>query len=322
MESPDARKKRSKSKKQKKKYNTEKLIKSILEDKARDKAISRKIQDVLDGVDSESSAKMTFGHWIASQMPRINNKRFMQYATDIQHHTFNQIQLSEADEAQANTPPRGQQPSATPGTPVAGGYQPDPMQHTPPNVVSSQQHATPMMPPSQPYQSMLNVAQPPGPYQQSGNMQHQHLQHQVYGLAQSSNYQPPAVYGANRQLQNTQHLQSGQIAPHFLPSDLSQQSTTSVSTDPDGRTFQQMQPASLTHIQRLPAPSWDTQGPERPRAVPQQSPQRGVQASVGSLIKEGRAQVAAIKKIKQEKVEEEPSTDSDYQIDEGDASET
>ncbi len=322
LDSPGDKRKRSKSKKQKKKYNTQMLIKSILEDKAREKSISRKIHDVLDGVDSEASAKMTFGNWIASQMPRINNKRFMQYATDIQHHTFNQILLSEADEAQANTPPRPQQPPSSPGTPAAGRFQPDPVHHTPPNVGSSQQHLTPMMPPSQPFQSLMNVPQQPGPYQHhSMSQQHQYHQ-QGYGVSQSSNFQQPAVYGVNRQLQHTHQLQAGQIAPQFLPNDLSQQSTASVTTDPDGRTFQQMQPASLSHIQRLSGSSWETQGPERPRAVPQQSPQRSIQESVGTLIKDGRAQVPPRKKIKVEKVEEQSSADSDYQIDEGDASET
>ena len=311
--------KRSRGQK-KKKYNTEKIIKSLLADKARDKTISKKIQNILDGVDEASSAKMTFGNWIATQMPRINDKRFMRYATNIQNYTFNQIILSEAEAARSTTPPPTQ-PPATPGTPAPSGSYADPViHHTPPNVGQSQQQAPMMMHQTPSFQSVKNVPPHPGSFQPQGMMM---PGQQQYGVSQSVTLATPAVYAPNRQLQPTQHLYSGQIAPHFLPSDLcSTQSSSNVSQDPDGRTFQEMQPAELSYVQPLPAPTWETPGPAGPRAVPQPSPSHGINASVSALIKHGHAQNAECKKIKQEKVAEPQSTDSDYQIDEGDASET
>ena len=102
------------------KFNVEKVISSIIKDRARDRVVSKKIKDLIHGKDASASSKQSFGYWISTLMPHISNKRFLQYAVDIMHHTIANVQASEADlensspkQRSASAPPPANRPEAT-----------------------------------------------------------------------------------------------------------------------------------------------------------------------------------------------------------------
>ncbi len=87
----------------KKRVDVDKVIKSVVRDRARDKVIGRQIKDLITGKDPSATSKQSFGYWISTLMPHINNRRFLQFAVDIMHHTIREVNASQLENEMEET---------------------------------------------------------------------------------------------------------------------------------------------------------------------------------------------------------------------------
>lgn len=299
----------------------DKVIKSVVRDKARDKVISRKIKDLIHGKDESATSKQSYGYWLATLMPHISNKRFLQYAVDMMHHTIREVNASQAEaedaevrQRSASAPP----PTVRPSPPNYSNDQPLNLT-TPPRRMRNQgqsasnygQHATPpsptnIYPQSQGGDNMYSKAQRSLEPNYGGFPPPQRpppTSAQMYPQQTASHHQPSqaAVYGANRQLQNSS-LVPGNTAPPYLHPSVVSSSDSQTTVDPSGKTYLDLQPAQLTSIELLSsAASWQTVGPPPPSAVPQVSPTATMEANLeilGQHIKQTTTRLVRVKKEK------------------------
>ena len=305
----------------------DKVIQSVVRDKAKDKVIGQKIKDLIHGRDAASTSKQSYGYWLATLMPHISDKRFLQYAVDLMHHTIREVNASQAEAEQSRqrsasappptvrpsppsqpdelplnltTPPRKRSKSSQP-TGIYGGNSSYATNQTPPspgniyptshgneNLNSSSQRSV------DPNYGVFQVPQRPAPTATQSYAQLQATQHQ------SSQAE---VYGPDRQLQHS-NLVPGNVAPRYLPSSFGHPSGASTTTDPNGKVYHDLQPAQLSNIELIPsAASWQTPGPPPPSAVPQVSPTATMEANLeilGQHIQQATSRLVRVKKEKPE----------------------
>ncbi len=307
-----------------KKFDVDKVIQSVVKDKARDKVISRKIKDLIHGVDAAASSKQSYGYWISTLMPHISDKRFLQYAVDIMHHTIREVNASQEEAELAQNRPRSASappPTVRPSPPIARNDQPLNLT-TPPRKRPKQAQPTSIYGASNPYGQNTTPPSPTNVYSsnQGGDNVFSNTHHNLdpnygvfpapqrpaptaaQGYPQAQVSQQAAVYGPNRQLQGS-NLVPGQVAPPYLQPSSRISSGSNTTVDPSGKVYTDLQPAQLSHIELLSSSSWQTPGPPPPSAVPQVSPTATMEANLeilGQHIKQTTTRLVRVKKEKPE----------------------
>ncbi len=323
----------------KKKFNVDKVIQSVVKDKARDKMLSRQIKDLIHGVDASSSSKKSFGYWISTLMPHISNKRFLQYAVNIMHHTIHEVNASEAEAELEATRPR----SASAPPPVVRPSPPSQSHDVPLNLTTPPRKKPKQSQPSSLYggasTSRQNPTQPQGnlyPQGQPGDRMYSNSSSSVdpnldvfqtpqrpaptsHGMIPSQGQQHPsshaAVYGPNRQLQPS-NLVPGMVAPQFLSGASGCSSGSNTTLDPSGKVYADLQPVQLSSVELLTPPSWQTAGPAPPSAVPQVSPTATMEANLEILGQHIQQTTRRLVRVKTEPPPSQETSEVDAENDE------
>ncbi len=316
----------TRKKKKKKKINVDKVIASVIRAKSRDKVISRKIKDVVQGVDASTSAKQSFGQWMSTLMPYIDNNKFLVYATGIMNYTIRFVNASQAgqdagfhpsmplfpptqqnhnssqsqlddDSTNLTTPPRQQTSSSQQrGSGRAKYESPTNMQPTNGHQVSSQQNTPPSLETYTGSQGSQSSQPAPPAYQKvMKNRRNQQSGHHA------------AVYGPNKQLLTTHQLVPGQAPPPYLPGNMGAGPSNVLAFENDGRVYSELQPALLSSVEALNNTPWHTPGPSPPRAIRQPSPSHDLDASLDTLAREVQKTASRLRRIKKEP-KEPPTT--------------
>ncbi len=259
-------------------------------------------------------------------MPHINNKRFLQYAVNIMHHTIGEVNASQIEDEIAatrqrsasapppqvrsspltyddqplnlTTPPR-KKPKQSQSTLTYVGSQTS-VSH-PPSQASTSSYSPPQSGSNQTLnqRSCYDPTQGVFPAPQNASGQSSHGLHQ----SQSANpapYDQAAVYDSNRQLQRS-NLVPGTVAPPFLVPHPVGSSSSHTTLDPSGKVYTNLQPAQLTNVELLPPASWQTPGPAPPSAVPQVSPTATMEANLKILGQHIQQTSSRLVRVKQEK---------------------
>ncbi len=302
----------------KKKIDVNKVIQAIVRDKSRDRVISKKIRDVVEGVDQNACNKQSFGHWISNLMPFIDNDRFLEYASGIMNYTYQFLNTSQAAKDAGYVHTRSSSAPAPVGhvSNQGNGHQTPDNRQTPPRQSTSTIMTQASMKNAQP--STSTVTQPTNQVMDRGqnNMSaeipmaaakmpqsepptYKQVTMQVNPSSNTQAYSPPAVYGPNMELQTNSQLVSGQIAPPFLPADFSG-SSGNVSYDSSGRSYRELEPVPMTRIVPLGASNWPTPGPSAPEAIKQPCTGSSLDESLVSMANEIKATATRLAKVKQE----------------------
>ena len=271
--------------------------------------ISKKIKDVVYGVDAAAISKQSIGYWVSTLMPDISDDRFGQYAADIMHHTIRFINESKASQETGVSRKRYFSTTSLARTSTSCTLDEIPLKLTPyprkkfestqqqkyaGQESASQGHVPAVaskMPPPVPrphYRQAVQQADLPWyqtvvqPRCRRSSSEATCYDATTTGSATSAS----RSLGPNMQLQPTSQLQPRQNAPTYLPSDLGMSPHNITKYDGSGRSYYELQPAKLTAVERLIAASWQTRGRAAQSAEPQESPTSGLDTQLTLLAKQ------------------------------------
>ncbi len=58
------------------KKNLDTILAEVVAEKTKDAALRDRLEALLDGVDTKTTSKLAYGHWLATMLPKIHDKVF------------------------------------------------------------------------------------------------------------------------------------------------------------------------------------------------------------------------------------------------------